>query len=57
MPTSEDYKRSAEECRKLASHATEAIERETLLRMADQWQRFVEHKAKKEASREGKISS
>jgi hypothetical protein len=45
MPTSEDYKRSAEECRQFAGQTTDQVEREGLLRMAEQWARVAEHKA------------
>jgi hypothetical protein len=46
MPTSEHYKRSADECRRLAKEAHDEIERETLLRMAAQWHRLAKHKTK-----------
>ena len=48
MPTSKDYKRSAEECRRLAEQAHDQIEREALLTMAAQWDRLAEYKAKTE---------
>jgi hypothetical protein len=50
MPTSEHYKRRAEECRALAEQAHDEDERATILRMAEQWERLAEHKAKKEAA-------
>jgi hypothetical protein len=56
MPTSEDYKRSAEECRRLAQQAHDDIEREALLRMAAQWDRLAQHKAKVEG-RQGLLNS
>jgi len=49
MPTSDHYRKSAEECRRHAREARDALERETLLRMAAQWDRLAEHKARKEA--------
>jgi hypothetical protein len=48
MPTSEHYRKRAEECRRLAEQAHDAHERATILRMAEQWERLAEHKAKKE---------
>ena len=56
MPTSAEYRRSAEECRQHAAHATDIVERDTLLRMASGWDRLAEHKAKLEA-REGGLTS
>ena len=53
MPTSEHYKHSADECRRLAKDAHDDIEREALLKMATQWDRLAEHKAKIEG-REGR---
>jgi hypothetical protein len=49
MPTSEHYRKSAEECRRLAKEAHDQVERETLLRMAAQWDRLSAHKARKES--------
>jgi hypothetical protein len=49
MPTSEHYRKSAEECRSHARDAHDTHERETLLRMAAQWDRLAEHKARKES--------
>jgi hypothetical protein len=49
MQTSADYKRRAEECRQHAAVATDPIERDALSRLAEQWQRLAEHKAKREA--------
>jgi hypothetical protein len=57
MPTSEDYKRSAEECRQFAGQTTDQVEREGLLRMAEQWARLAEHKAKKEGRQAGQFSN
>ena len=49
MPTAEDYRNSAHECRSHAREAQDRHEREALLRMAAQWDRLAEHKARKEA--------
>jgi hypothetical protein len=49
MPTSEHYRKSAQECRRHAKEAGDTLERETLLRMAAQWDRLADHKARKEA--------
>jgi hypothetical protein len=49
MPTSEDYKDSAEECRRLAALTDDERERATLLQMACQWQRLADYKAKQES--------
>jgi hypothetical protein len=48
MPTSEHYRKSAEDCRRHAGEANDRHERETLLRVAAQWERLAEHKARKE---------
>jgi hypothetical protein len=49
MPTADHYRKSAQECRRIAADAQDSHERETLLRMAAQWDRLAEHKARKEA--------
>jgi hypothetical protein len=49
MPTSGHYRKSAEECRRHARETRDTLERETLLRMAAQWDRLADHKARKEA--------
>jgi hypothetical protein len=49
MPTSEHYRKSAGECRSHAKEANDTLERETLLRIAAQWDRLAEHKERKEA--------
>ena len=49
MPSSEEYRHSAEECRRLAETAEDEVERGTLLQLADQWYRLAEHKARVEA--------
>jgi hypothetical protein len=48
MPTSEQYRQSAEECRRLAEAAQDEHERDTLLGMARQWDRLADYKAKTE---------
>jgi hypothetical protein len=50
MPTSEDYRRRAAETRHLATATQDIWEREALLRMAAQWERLAEHKAKRNAT-------
>jgi hypothetical protein len=49
MPTSEQYRKNAQECRCHAREARDTLERETLLRMAAQWDRLADHKARKES--------
>ena len=49
MPTSEHYRNSADECRRHAKETHDTMERETLLRMAAQWDWLAQHKARKEA--------
>jgi hypothetical protein len=49
MPTADHYRQSAQECRRHATEAHDRHEREALLRMAAQWDRLAEHKARKEA--------
>lgn len=49
MPTSELYRKSAQECRQHAKETQDTLERETLLRMAAQWDRLAHHKARTEA--------
>ena len=51
MPTSEEYRKSAEECLRLANEAIDLKEREILLRMATQWERLADYKAKIENPR------
>jgi len=48
MANSEHYRKYAEECRAHARGTHDQHERETLLRMAAQWERLAEHKARKE---------
>lgn len=49
MPTSESYRKNARECRAYSKEAHDQLERETLLRMAAQWERLAEHKARMES--------
>jgi hypothetical protein len=57
MPTAEDYKRSAEECRRLAEQVQDPIERETILKMAEQWDRLARRKLQIEASTKGETAN
>jgi hypothetical protein len=49
MPTSEQYRKSAEQCRRAAQSTNDKLEREALLRIAEQWGLLADHKARKEA--------
>jgi hypothetical protein len=44
-----DYRKNAEECRRHAQDTRDAPERETFLRMAAQWDRLAQQKARKES--------
>lgn len=55
MPTSEHYRQSAIECRRLAAETRDEHEREMLLGMARQWDRLAEHKARLE-TKGGRLS-
>jgi len=44
MPTADHYRKSAQECRRIAGEAQDSHERETLLRMAAQWERLAEQR-------------
>jgi hypothetical protein len=57
MPTAEDYKRSAEECRRLAEQVQDPIERETILKMAEQWDRLARRKVQIEAGTKGETAN
>jgi hypothetical protein len=48
MPTSEQYRQKAEECRRLAGEVQEQLERDALLRMSAQWDRLADHKLRQE---------
>jgi hypothetical protein len=52
MPNADHYRKSAAECRAVAKETNDSVERETLLRMATQWERLAEHKSRKEAEEE-----
>jgi len=52
MPSAEQYRTSAQQCRKAAAKTDDRLERETLLRIASQWDRLAEHKARKQAELE-----
>jgi hypothetical protein len=49
MPTAQDYRKNAEECRSNARDAENIHERETLLRIALEYDRLAEHKAGNES--------
>jgi hypothetical protein len=49
MPTAEQYRKTAEQCRRVAGNTEDRFEREMLLRMAAQWDRLADHKARKES--------
>jgi hypothetical protein len=48
VPTSQHYKRRAEECRALAEQAHDQHERASILRIARQWELLAEYKEYKE---------
>jgi hypothetical protein len=52
MPDSEQYRKSAAQCRRIASKTQDQTERETLLRVAAQWDRLAQYKERKEAETE-----
>jgi hypothetical protein len=49
MASADHYRNSARECRKAANETADKDEREALLRIAAQWKRLAQHKARKEA--------
>jgi len=50
MPhTADQYQRAAEEAKQLAATATDSCERVQLLRLAAQWQRLADYKARLES--------
>jgi hypothetical protein len=51
MPTSEDYRRNAEECRRLAKLATDESERASHTKMALQWDELAKRMGDVEAGR------
>jgi hypothetical protein len=48
MPTSEEYRKLAEECRRNAGEADHPDERDTLLQIGELWERLPERKATRE---------
>jgi hypothetical protein len=51
MPTAEQYRKSAEQCRCVANNAENQTEREALRRIAAQWARLADHKERKESEK------
>jgi hypothetical protein len=51
MLTAEEYQRRADEAKTLAVQTQDLWERETLLRVATEWQLLAGHQASKEAKR------
>ena len=49
MPTSEHYRKNADDARALARETQDTQEREALLTVASQWDRLAEYKSRKEA--------
>jgi hypothetical protein len=49
MPTSREYRKSAAECRELASQTLDQQEREGLLIIAAQWDKLAEYKDREES--------
>jgi hypothetical protein len=49
MPSAEQYRKSADQCRRVADRTEDRTEREALRRIATQWDRLAEHKARAEA--------
>jgi len=47
--TADQYQRAAEEAKQLAAKATDSCERVQLLRLAAQWQRLADYKARLES--------
>ncbi len=52
MPTSEEYRRKAEECRRLAELATDDSERSSHTKMALQWDQLAKRMADVESTKE-----
>jgi hypothetical protein len=52
MPTSEEYRRKAEECRRLAELAADERERGSHVKMATQWDQLAKRMAEVEAAKE-----
>jgi hypothetical protein len=51
MPTAEQYRKSADQCRRVAGNTEDRHEREALLRIAAQGDRLAERKERKEAEK------
>ena len=51
MPTAEQYRRSAEQCRRVANGTEDQTEREALRRIAAQWDRLADHKEGRESEK------
>jgi hypothetical protein len=49
MPTAEQYRATAQQCRRVAGRTEDRDERAALLRIAAQWDRLADHKARKDA--------
>lgn len=56
MILAEQYRKSAEECRRVAEHTLDKLERDSLLRIAAQWDRLAEYRERKEAERQRRIN-
>jgi hypothetical protein len=52
MPTSEGYRRKAEECRRLAELAADERERASHIKVATQWDQLATRMAEVEAAKE-----
>jgi hypothetical protein len=51
MHSPDDYRRAAADTRRLAARTSDEWERKALERMAAQWERLAEYKAKKETDK------
>ncbi len=51
MPTAEQYRRSAEQCRRGANSTEDQTEREALRRIAAQWDWLADHKERRESEK------
>jgi len=51
MPTAEQYRKSAEQCRRVANNVEDRVEREALRRIAAQWDRLADHKERTESEK------
>jgi hypothetical protein len=57
MPTPEKYRRYAELCIKLAATVDDKIERAMLMKIAEQWRRLANHRAKREPGQDPENSN